>query len=239
MSSTKHRNILLKMSGEALMGNKKFGHDYETLKNIAIDIASIHKKGIKISIVVGGGNIYRGEDASALGMERSTADYMGMLGTVINALALQNALEDQKINTRVLSAIPMTTICEPYIRRRAKRHLEKNRIVIFAAGTGNPYFTTDTAAVLKAVEMNCDTLFKATQVDGVYSADPRKNEEAVRYSEVSYDEMLQKKLKVMDMAAIALARENKLPIKVFSIKEKSSFEKVINGQGKYTYVKGE
>lgn len=236
MSNLNCKRVLLKLSGEALMGNKQFGHDYATMKRIANDIKEVIDLGISVSIVVGGGNIYRGADASALGIERSTADYIGMLGTVINALALQNVLESIGLTTRVLSAIHMMSICEPYIKRRARRHIEKNRVVIFAAGTGNPFFTTDSAAVLRAIEMNCDLVLKGTQVDGVYDSDPEKNPKAIRYSNISYNDVLNNNLKVIDMAAIALARENNLPIKIFSIKEPGNFAKVVKSEGKYTKI---
>ena len=235
---SKYKCVLLKVSGEALMGDKNFGHDYETLKRIAQDIKEVRDLGVEVCVVVGGGNIFRGVSAASLGMERAAADYMGMLGTVINALALQNIMEQEGIFTRVLSAIPMTSICEPYVRRKAKRHMEKGRVVIFAGGTGNPFFTTDSAAVLRAIEMNCDLLLKGTQVDGVYSDDPNKNPKAIKYDRVTYSEVLKNNLNVMDMAAIALARENNLPIKVFSIKKKGEFAKVIMSEGHYTKIHG-
>lgn len=236
MPELKYKRVLLKVSGEALMGNKQFGHDYDTIKRIAEDIKEVLDLGAEVCIVVGGGNIYRGIDASLLGMERAAADYIGMLATVINALALQNILESINIYTRVLSAIPMTTICESYIRRKAKRHMEKNRVVIFAGGTGNPFFTTDSAAVLRAIEMNCDLLLKGTQVNGVYDSDPLSNPEAIKYDRITYTDVLKNNLQVMDMAAIALARENDLPIKVFSIKEKGNFAKVLQSKGDYTKI---
>jgi len=236
MLEAKYKRVLLKLSGEALMGDKKFGHDYTTIRNMAEDIKHVVESGTEVCVVVGGGNICRGNDAALLGMERATADYMGMLATVINALALQNILESVGLSTRVLSAIPMTSICEPYIRRRANRHIEKGRVVIFAAGTGNPFFTTDSAAVLRAIEMNCDLLLKGTQVDGVYNTDPVKDPNAVKYSNITYTEVLKDNLLVMDMAAIALARENNLPIKVFSIKEKGNFAKVLQSKGHYTKI---
>lgn len=238
MSKLKYKRVLLKLSGEALMGDTEFGHDHLTLNRISNDIKEVMDLGVEISIVVGGGNICRGTDVLKLGIERTAGDYMGMLATVINAIALQNVLEKCDIDTRILSAIPMTSICEPYIRRRAKRHMEKGRVVIFAAGTGNPFFTTDTASVLRAIEMNCDLLLKATQVDGVYSADPLKNPSAKKFDRVTYTEVLQQNLNVMDMAAIALAKENDLPIKVFSIKEKGNFAKVLKSQGSYTKIQG-
>ena len=220
------------------MGDKKFGHDLATLTAIAQDIKEVRDLGIQVCVVVGGGNIYRGADASLLGMDRSSADYMGMLATVINALALQNIMEKNDIYTRVQSAIPMTSICEPFIRRRARRHMQKDRVVIFAAGIGNPFFTTDSAAVLRAVEMNCDYLFKGTNVDRVYDTDPKQNPAAIKYNEVTYTEVLKDNLKVMDMAAIAVARENNLPIKVFSIKKRGNFAKVLKDQGEFTVIRG-
>ena len=234
-----YKCVLLKVSGEALMGDKQFGHDYETIKRIAEDIKEVHDMGIQVCVVVGGGNIFRGNQAANLGMERAAADYMGMLGTVMNALALQNILEKLNVYTRVQSAIPMVTVCETYIRRKAKRHMQKGRVVIFAGGTGNPFFTTDFPAVLRAIEMNCDLLLKGTQVDGVYSADPKKDKDAKRLDSVTYSEILNKHLNVMDMAAIALARENKLPTKVFSIGSKGEFAKAVSGEGNFTIVKGE
>lgn len=238
MSELQYKRVLLKLSGEALMGSKGFGHEHETLSRISRDVKEVLDMGIQISIVVGGGNICRGMDASLMGIERTSADYMGMLATVINAIALQNVLENSGMDTRILSAIPMTSICEPYIRRKAKRHMEKGRVVIFAAGTGNPFFTTDTAAVLRAIEMNCDLLLKATQVDGVYCSDPTKNPMAKKFDRVTYTDVLQKNLNVMDMAAIALARENDLPIKVFSIKEKGNFARVVASKGSFTKIQG-
>ncbi len=239
MSTLKYNCVLLKVSGEALTGDSQFGHDYGTIKRIAEDIKEVVELGVKVCVVVGGGNICRGSVASSLGMERAAADYIGMLATVINALALQNIMESLDIYTRVMSAIPMMSICEPYIRRKAKRHMEKGRVVIFAGGTGNPFFTTDTVAVLRSIEMNCDLLLKATQVDGVYNSDPLKNPDAEKYHNVTYTEVLKDNLKVMDMAAIALARENQLPIKIFSIKEKGNFARVLQGNGDYTKIHGE
>jgi uridylate kinase len=234
--SPKYKRVLLKVSGEALMGNLKFGHDRATIDRICADILAVHKMDVQVSLVVGGGNIYRGVSAAAAGMERASADYMGMLATVINALALQNALERIGVSTRVLSAIPMTTVCEPYIRRRAVRHMEKGRVVIFAAGTGNPFFTTDTAAALRAVEMGCDALLKGTQVDGVYSADPHKVPDAVRYSRLSYKDVLTQDLEVMDAAAITLARENNIPVLVFSLQTPGTFAEVVQGKGQFTII---
>lgn len=236
MASLEYKRVLLKISGEALMGARKSGHDYDTIKGIAADIKEVINLGVQICIVVGGGNIYRGSDASLLGIERAAADYIGMLATIINALALQNIMESIGAHTRVLSAIPMTTICEPYIRRKAKRHIEKDRIVIFAAGTGNPFFTTDSAAVLRAIEMNCDLLLKGTKVNGVYDSDPVKNPAAIKYSNISYTDVLKNNLKIMDMASIALAQENNLPIIVFSIKERGNLAKVLQGKGQYTKI---
>ncbi|AVP87085.1 uridylate kinase [Candidatus Phycorickettsia trachydisci] len=228
--------VLLKLSGESLMGQRQFGHDIDFIQSIAQDIKTVVDKKVQICIVVGGGNIYRGEQAAAFGMERVTADYIGMLGTIINALALQNILERIGLSTRVLSAIPMSTICEPYIKRKAQRHLEKGRVVIFAAGSGNPFFTTDTAAVLRAVEMNCDVLLKATKIDGVYSADPVKNPNATRFEKLTYQKVLEDNLRIMDMAAIGLAKENCLPIIVFSIKNQNSLSNVLDNKGKFTKI---
>ncbi len=232
----KYRRILLKVSGEALMGNLPYGQDQTVIERICEEVAEVHNVGAEICLVVGGGNIYRGMAGAAGGMERASADYMGMLATVLNALALQNTMEKMGLHTRVLSAITITEMCEPYIRRRAIRHMEKGRIVIFAAGTGNPFFTTDTAAALRAVEMGCDALFKGTQVDGIYSADPKKDKKAVHLPNLTYQEVLTKNLQVMDASAIALARDNKLPIVVFSIQEKGSLARVVRGQGKFTEV---
>lgn len=232
----KYNRVMLKISGEALMGDTQFGLHPPTVQRIAKEIQSVHELGVEICVVIGGGNIFRGLQGSAQGMERTTADYMGMLATVMNALAMQSALEDLKIHTRVISAIPMDQVCEPYIRRRAVRHLEKKRVCIFAAGTGNPYFTTDTAATLRASEMRCEALFKGTQVDGIYDSDPKLNPDAKRYNVVSYDEVLQKNLKVMDASAIALARDNKLPIIVFSLDAPGGLISIINGKGDFTVV---
>lgn len=236
MSSISCKRVLLKVSGEALMGDKNYGHDFDTLKNIAEDIKEVVNLGVQVCVVVGGGNIYRGIHGSVLGVERATADYMGMLATVINALALQNTMEKSGIFTRVQSAIPMMSICEPFIRRKAKRHMEKERVVIFAAGIGNPFFTTDSAAVLRAIEMHCDCLFKGTNVDGIYDSDPKLNTDAKRFTEITYTDVLRDNLKVMDMAAIAVARENKLPITVFSIKKRGNFAKVLQGHGEFTKI---
>ena len=233
----KYRRILLKISGEALLGQNEFGLDVDTLERIAQQVRAVTELDVQICLVIGGGNIFRGVEASAKGLERGTADYMGMLGTVINALAVQGALERIGVHTRVQSAIPMSTVCEPYIRRRAIRHMEKGRVVIFAAGTGNPFFTTDTAAALRAVEVGCDALFKGTQVDGVYSADPHKVPDAIRYDSLSYLDVLAQDLKVMDAAAISLARENNIPILVFSLHNSGAFADVVAGKGKYTIIR--
>ncbi|MGX6959741.1 MAG: UMP kinase [Rickettsia endosymbiont of Pentastiridius leporinus] len=237
INALKYKRVLLKVSGEALMGDKQFGHEYSVIKQIAEDIKEVIDLGVEVAIVVGGGNIYRGINASLVGMDRASADYIGMLATVINALTLQNVMESLNIYTRVLSAIPMMSVCEPYIRRKAKKHMEKKRVVIFAGGTGNPFCTTDSAAVLRAIEMNCDVLLKATQVDGVYDSDPKKNPDAKKCFTINYKDVITNNLQVMDMAAIAVARENKLPIKIFSIKEKGNFAKVIRGEGEYTVIK--
>ena len=232
----KYRRVLIKLSGEGLMGGREYGLDGATVARIAEEIRSVVEMGIEVCLVIGGGNIFRGLSGAAAGMERTSADYMGMLATVINSLAMQNALEKAGLQTRVQSAIPMSTVCEPYIRRRADRHMEKGRIVIFAAGTGNPFFTTDTAAALRAVEMKCDLLVKATQVDGVYSADPKKDKNAVRYESLTFMDVLANELEVMDATAIALCRENDLPIMVFNLHEPGSFAKVLAGQGRYTLI---
>ena len=233
---TNYKRVLIKISGEALMGPQGYGLHPPTVERIAREIKDVHDMGVEICLVIGGGNFFRGLQGSAQGMERTTADYMGMLATVMNALAMQGALESLKVFTRVISAIPMDQVCEPYIRRRAVRHLEKGRVCIFAAGTGNPYFTTDTAATLRASEMNCEAIFKGTGVDGVYDSDPRKNPDAKRYTTISYDEFLQKNLKVMDASAIALARDNKLPIIVFSLNEPGGLAGILRGEGTYTTV---
>jgi len=232
------KRVLLKISGEALMGDQGYGLHPPTVERIAAEVKTVHDLGAEICMVIGGGNIYRGLQGSAQGMERTTADYMGMLATVMNALAMQSSLEEQGVHTRVVSAIPMDQVCEPYIRRRAVRHLEKKRVVIFAAGTGNPYFTTDTAATLRASEMACEAIFKGTQVDGIYDRDPKQHKDALRYDSVTYDEVLQKRLKVMDASAIALARDNNLPIIVFSLDEPGGFKGILAGNGTYTKVFG-
>ncbi|MEM7620802.1 MAG: UMP kinase [Pseudomonadota bacterium] len=234
-----YKRMLLKLSGEALMGEGQYGIDIETVKRIALDVAEAVRAGAEICIVVGGGNIFRGLSGAAQGMDRANADYMGMLATVMNGLALQNAFHSIQLDARVMSAIPMPTVCEPFIRPQALRHLEKGRVVIFVAGSGNPYFTTDTASTLRAAEMECNVLAKATQVDGVYTADPKKDPNAERYQELTLDEVLAKNLKIMDGAAIALARDNKLPILVFSIWEKGNILKVLQGKGLSTLVRAE
>ena len=218
------------------MGNNDFGIDLNTINSITEQISIIHKDGTKFSIVVGGGNIFRGVSASSSGMDRSSADYTGMMATVINSLILQNSIEQKGIDTRVLSALKIENVCETYIRRRAIRHIQKNRIVIFAAGTGNPYFTTDTAASLRASEMKCDILFKATKVDGIYDSDPVVNKNAKKLYNLTYDYVINKELKIMDTASISLAKENKIPILVFSIFEKNSLKDIINGKGNYTLI---
>jgi|TARA_Y100001001_G_scaffold162881_1_gene190567 uridylate kinase len=231
-----YSRVLLKISGEVLMGQREFGLDPETVDRVAQDVKEVIDLGVQVCIVVGAGNIFRGVSGAASGMDRTTADHMGMLGIVINALAMQNALENAGVDTRVLSAIEMNQICEPYIRRRAMRHMDKGRVVICAAGTGNPYFTSDTAAALRASEMNCDVLMKGTKVDGVYDCDPMTNENATKYDRVSYMDVLTKDLRVMDATAISLARENDIPIMVFSIKETGGFAKAVAHKGPFTIV---
>ncbi|MFC1672832.1 UMP kinase [Pseudomonadota bacterium] len=231
-----YRRVLLKLSGEGLMGSKDFGLCTDTVERIAEEIKSVHEMGVQICLVIGAGNIFRGVSEGAANIERTSADYMGMLATVMNALAMQSALEAKGVVTRVQSAIPMDTVCEPFIRRRAERHLEKGRVVIFAAGTGNPFFTTDTAAALRASEMSCNALLKGTQVDGVYSADPKKDPSATRYESLSYQDVLAQDLRVMDTSAIALARDNNLPILVFSLHTPGAFATVVNAEGTFTIV---
>ncbi|MYA89309.1 MAG: UMP kinase [Boseongicola sp. SB0662_bin_57] len=231
-----YSRVLLKISGEALMGDQGFGLHPPTVAKIAEEVRSVQELGVEVCMVIGGGNVFRGLQGSAQGMERTAADYMGMLATVMNALAMQSALEALGIHTRVISAIRMDEVAEPYIRRRAVRHLEKKRVCIFAAGTGNPYFTTDTAATLRATEMSCQAIFKGTLVDGVYDKDPAKHPDAKRYERISYDDVLAKNLKVMDASAIALARDNDLPIIVFSLDEPGGFRGVLSGEGTYTVV---
>ena len=231
--------VMLKISGEALMGDQGFGLHPPTVERIAREVHTVHEMGVEICMVIGGGNIFRGLQGSAQGMERTTADYMGMIATVMNALAMQSALEGLGIHTRVISAITMNEVAEPYIRRRAVRHLEKKRVCIFAAGTGNPYFTTDTAAALRANEMSCEAIFMGKNgVDGVYDKDPAKHSDAVRYDTVTYDDVLQKRLGVMDASAIALARDNNLPIIVFPLDEPGGFKGILAGEGTYTKVHG-
>ncbi len=232
----RYRRVLLKISGEALMGDRGYGLDPEVLARVARDVRAVRDTGAEVCLVIGGGNIFRGISAAAAGIERATADYMGMLATVMNSLAMQSALEAVGIHTRVQSAIPMSSVCEPYIRRRAVRHMEKGRVVIFAAGTGNPFFTTDTAAALRASEMGCDLLLKGTKVDGVYDSDPVKIPTARRYERLAYLEVLSNDLQVMDASAISLARENKIPIAVFSIHTEGAFAEVVAGRGRFTLI---
>ncbi|QDH17522.1 UMP kinase [Swingsia samuiensis] len=231
-----YKRVLLKVSGEALMGKAASGVDPDMIDMVAADIAEVVRSGVQVCLVVGGGNIFRGLSAAAKGMDRAQGDYAGMLATVINALMLQNGLERQGLETRVMTAIQMASIAEPYIRRRAVRHMEKGRVVIFAAGTGNPFFTTDTAAALRANEMECDALFKGTQVDGIYSDDPRRNPDATRYDRLTYMDVLSQQLNVMDAAAISLARENKLPIVVFNMHAPGAFGAVVRSEGLFTKV---
>ncbi|HEY5289026.1 MAG TPA: UMP kinase [Caulobacteraceae bacterium] len=236
MESRPYRRILLKVSGEVLMGDAPFGIDISTLDAVAEDVASVVAEGVELCLVIGGGNIFRGVSMAGRGMERASADYMGMLATVMNALALQSALEKAGVNTRVQSAIPMDAVCEPYIRRRALRHLEKGRVVIFAAGLGAPFFTTDTPAALRAAEMGCDALLKGTSVDGVYTADPKTDPSAERYERLSYHEVLSRNLRVMDASAISLMRDNDIPIVVFSIRERGNLLRVVRGEGVHTTI---
>lgn len=232
----KFKRILFKISGEAMMGDKPFGHDLEAINKISQEISKIYKLGIQICLVIGGGNIFRGVSVSNKLMDRVSADQMGMLATVMNGIALQNSLERIGVETRMQTAIKMDNVCEPFIRRKAIRHLEKGRVVIFVAGTGNPYFTTDTASVLRASEIGCDAIFKGTQVDGVYDKDPNKYNDAKRYEVLTFDEAINKKLEIMDATAFTLARDTGIPIVVFKINEEDSVLKVINGEGKYTTV---
>ena len=238
-TTLKYKRVLLKISGEALMGSKEFGLDPDTVARIANDVKEVVDMGAEVCIVAGAGNIFRGVSGASSGMDRTTADHMGMLGIVINALCVQNALEKIGIKTRVQSALSMDQVCEPYIRRKAMRHLEKGRVVIFAAGTGNPYFTSDTGASLRASEMNCDLIAKGTKVDGIYTADPMKDPDAKKYSRLTYMDILTKDLKVMDATAVSLARENKIPVMVFSIREHGNFAKVLRGEGEFTIVSDE
>src|SRR5277367_496752 len=229
-SPARYKRVLLKLSGEALMGEREYGLDPETVNRVAEEIKSVVEMGVEVCAVIGGGNIFRGVSGAASGMDRSTADYMGMLATVINALAMQNALEKCGVPTRVLSAIPMSAVCEPYIRRRAMRHMEKGRVVVFAAGTGNPFFTTDSAAALRASEMQCDALLKATKVDGVYSADPTKVKDAKRYDRLSYLDVLSQDLQVMDSTAISLCMDNGMPIVVFNMNKPGNIRRAVLGE---------
>jgi uridylate kinase len=235
-ATPRYARVLLKVSGEALMGEGNYGIDVGTVDRIAADVKEAADSGTQICMVIGGGNIFRGLAGAAKGIDRATADYMGMLATVMNALAMQAALERTGLPSRVQSAIPMSSVCEPYVRRRAIRHMEKGRAVIFAAGTGNPFFTTDTAAALRAAEMNCNAMLKATQVDGVYSADPKKYPDAVRYESLSYHEVLARDLAVMDASAISLSRENGIPILVFSLHDRGALAQVLKGQGRATII---
>ena len=237
MAEFKYKRVLLKISGESLMGNQDYGIDTAMVSRVASEIADVVSRDIQVCLVIGGGNIFRGMSAAAVGMERATGDYMGMLATVMNALAMQNALEQLRIDTRVQSALPIDAVCEPYIRRRAMRHMERGRVVIFAAGTGNPFFTTDTAAALRASEMNCNVLMKGTRVDGVYSADPEKEADAVRFNSLSYLDVLSQDLKVMDATAISLARENNIPILVFSVTQTGGFDRALRHKGEFTLIK--
>ena len=231
-----YKRVMLKISGESLMGSLPYGIDPEMVGTVAQQVKDVAATGVQVCLVIGGGNIFRGMSGAAAGMERATGDYMGMLATVMNALAMQNALEQLNVPVRVMSALPISAVCEPYIRRRATRHLEKGRVVIFAAGTGNPFFTTDTAAALRASEMNCNALLKGTRVDGVYSADPEKDPSATRYDRLSYLQVLSDDLRVMDASAISLARENNIPILVFSIQNSGGFQRVLNEEGAFTIV---
>ena len=239
MSSPKYKRILLKLSGEVLMGDQQFGIDPAFVAELAQEVKAAKDTGLEVCLVIGGGNIFRGMAGAAQGMDRAQADYMGMLATVMNALAMQNALEQVGVQTRVQSAVQMDQVCEPVIRRRAERHLEKGRVVIFAAGVGAPYFTTDSGAALRAAEMRCDALFKGTSVDGVYDSDPKKNAGAKRFDTVSYDKVLANNLRVMDASAVALCRDNGIPIVVFSIREKGNLARVLAGEGVQTVVKEE
>ncbi len=236
MTATRFKRILLKLSGEVLMGDLAFGIDPATVARMALEVKAAKEAGYELCLVIGGGNIFRGIAGAAKGIERAQADYMGMLATIMNALAMQSALEQIGVETRVQSAIPMASVCEPFIRRRAERHLHKGRVVIFAAGTGNPYFTTDSGAALRAAEMNCDALFKGTSVDGVYDADPKKVSTAKRYETLSFSRVLSDDLRVMDASAVALCRDNDIPIVVFSIREQGNLARVLRGEGTSTIV---
>lgn len=235
----KYKRILLKLSGEGLMGDKQFGMSPEVLNSLAVQIKKVHESGVEICLVIGGGNIFRGAKEAAKGMNRTVADQVGMLATVMNALCMQNALEQNGVDVRVLSGLSIPEVCEPYMYRRALKHLSKGRVVIFAGGTGNPYFTTDTGAALRAAEMQCDVLLKATQVDGVYNKDPHKNKDAVRFDEISYDEVINNHLQVMDLTAVALAQENNIPILVFAQKDKDALIQVVSGHGNFTIISNE
>jgi len=238
MNASKLKRVLLKISGESLMGDDSYGIDVSTVDRVAKEIAQVCKLGVEICLVIGAGNIFRGLSGAADGMDRASADYMGMLATVMNSLAMQNSLERLGLQTRIQSAISMTEVCETYTRRRAIRHMEKSRIVIFAAGTGNPYFTTDTAAALRASEMDCDAIFKGTKVDGIYDKDPMKEDGAIKFDKISYSEVLSKNLRVLDSSAVSLARENNIPIIVFSIKENNGFLNILKGKGSCSVVEG-
>ena len=238
-ASLKYKRVLLKLSGEALMGNADYGIDMATCEQFAREIVRAKETGAEICLVIGGGNIFRGLSGAAQGMERAQADSMGMLATIMNALAMQSALEKMGLDTRVQSAIPMQSVCEPYIRRRATRHMEKGRIVIFAAGTGNPFFTTDTGAALRAAEMGCDAMLKGTQVDGVYSADPRMDAGATRFEELEYQEVLSRNLKVMDASAVSLLRDVNIPIVIFSLRQEGALQDVLHGRGTYTVIQSQ
>ena len=238
MNAAKLKRVLLKISGESLMGVDSYGIDVSTVDRVAKEISQICKLGVEICLVIGAGNIFRGLSGAAAGMDRASADYMGMLATVMNSLAMQNSLERLGFQTRIQSAISMTEVCETYTRRRAIRHMEKNRIVIFAAGTGNPYFTTDTAAALRASEMDCDAIFKGTKVDGIYDKDPIEYKEANKFEKITYSEVLSKNLRVLDSSAVSLARDNNIPIIVFSIKENNGFLNILKGKGSYSVVEG-
>ena len=238
MNATKLKRVLLKISGESLMGVGSYGIDVSTVDRVAKEISQVCKLGIETCLVIGAGNIFRGLSGAAAGMDRASADYMGMLATVMNSLAMQNSLERLGFQTRIQSAISMTEVCETYTRRRAIRHMEKNRIVIFAAGTGNPYFTTDTAAALRASEMDCDAIFKGTKVDGIYDKDPIEHKEANKFEKITYSEVLSKNLRVLDSSAVSLARDNNIPIIVFSIKENNGFLNILKGKGSYSVVEG-
>ena len=237
MPNKRVKRILIKLSGESLVGKGSYGIELKTVEKLSKDIYSLKKCNLEICIVIGGGNIFRGIAASAKGMDRANADYMGMLATIMNSLALQNSLEKLSLETRVMSALPIQSVCETYIRRRAIRHMQKDRLVICAAGTGNPYFSTDTAASLRAAELNCDYIYKATQVDGVYNKDPKKNKNAKLFKFISYDEYLQKNLKIMDGAAISIARDNSIPIKIFSIIKKDCLKKVYTNKINYSEIR--